>query len=55
MEGKEKACLIHLTIDTKKYSSWEAKDNMIKHAMDKIEEMKQEYSGNCTLEIFIMY
>ena len=52
---EEKVDVIHFTINTTRHSSWEVKNNMIQTAMDKIEEIKKEYSGNCTLEIFIMY
>lgn len=54
-DKKKKLCLIHFTIDTTKYKAWEDKDSMIQHAMENIKKIKKEYSGNCTLEIFIMY
>lgn len=33
--------VIHFTIDTTKYPSWEAKNNMLQHGMDKVEEIKK--------------
>lgn len=46
---------IHFTIDTTKYPAWKDKDEMIRHAMGTIEEIKKKNNGNCDFEIIIVY
>ena len=52
---EEKRNAIHFTIDTTKYSAWKDKDDMIRHAMETVEEIKKEHSCNCTLWIQVIY
>ena len=46
---------IHFMIDTTKYPAWKDKDEMIHHAMQTLQEIKKEHSGNCTLWIQVIY